>query len=83
MDDFDEYEVVASDLPLPEPWVWADTAAVAFTLGADLFGSVAQAFVNLRNCALAHAMYMQSRIAFQAEAGREIERLTGQEVSDG
>jgi len=82
-DDFDLEDTIpeAAWLINPEPWTVQDTLAVAFTLGHDLFGSVAQAFVNLRNCALADAAWRQEQVQFHAQVVREIESLT--EVADG
>jgi uncharacterized protein YxjI len=82
-DDFDIEDVIpeAAWAINPEQWTIQDTLAIAFTLGHDLFGSVAQAFVNLRNCALADDMWRRQARSFHEQVARDIEALT--EVQDG
>jgi hypothetical protein len=84
MDD-DEFEIVASEafMLLPEPILPMDLAAVGFTFAHDIFGAFAQMFLNLRNCAIADALYQQEQREFRQAVGREIETITSMEVNDG
>jgi len=79
----DEDEFVEAWLPDAEPWSLMDSVAIGFTLGHDLFGSVAAAFANFRNCAIAHGMYLNQQREFRQSAQLAIETLTASEVQDG